>query len=84
MDQSPAQRSWMSPAAYVIKVFGGVRPLARLLTNYAPSQVSRWRSGKGLVPSEAQKRLLALAAERELDLTAEDLVRGRELAPSEG
>lgn len=69
----------MSPAEKVIEAFGGVRVLARLLGRN-PSSVVRWRQPKaeggtgGVVPSALQGRVLVLARERGLDITAEDLI----------
>lgn len=68
-----------SPADKVISLFGGVRPLARELGRN-PSSVVRWRKPRaeggtgGAVPSAMQGRVLALAKERGLSLTAEDLI----------
>jgi hypothetical protein len=71
----------MRPADIVITKFGGVRPLARLLRK-DPSTIHRWRMPAakggldGRVPSSAQLRLIDLAKERGLTLTAEDLITG--------
>jgi hypothetical protein len=68
-----------TPADKCIDVFGGVRALARALDRN-PSSVVRWRRPKdeggsnGAVPSGLQGRILALAQERGLTLTAEDLI----------
>lgn len=69
----------MKPANYVISIFGGVRPLARLL-GVDPSVVSRWPAPKerrgqgGLVPSKYQGQLLRLARRKRLPLKAEQLI----------
>jgi len=68
-----------TPADKVITLFGGVRPLARALGRN-PSSVVRWRMPRaaggtgGGIPSAMQGRVLALAKERGLSLTAEDLI----------
>ena len=72
-----------SPADKVISLFGGVRPLARVLGRN-PSSVTRWRKPRaeggtgGAVPSALQGRVLALAKARGLPLAAEDLILGPE------
>jgi hypothetical protein len=68
-----------TPADKCIEAFGGVRALARALERN-PSSVVRWRrprdegGSSGAVPSSLQGRILALAQERGLPLTAEDLI----------
>lgn len=62
------------PAIVVIELFGGVRPLARKL-DLTPGAVSKWKAS-GLVPSVHQDRLLELARELRLRLTADMLVSG--------
>lgn len=42
-----------------------------------PSAVSRWRS-MGRIPSSHQRKVLELAWERGIDLTAHDLIFGRQ------
>ena len=75
----------LSPAATVIRAFGGVRPLARALGK-APSSISRWqrqrkRGGtEGTIPASDQRRVLDVAASLGLKLTADDLVHGRVVA----
>lgn len=71
-----------SPAAYVVLLFGGVRPVARA-AGCSPSTVSRWftrsKSNETFyrVPAAYQGILLDAARELGLDLTAEDLINGR-------
>jgi len=72
----------MTPADIVISRFQGVRPLARLLGK-DPSTIHRWRMPAverwaewTIVPSAAQVRLLELARERGVALTAEELING--------
>jgi hypothetical protein len=71
-----------SPATLVIKAFGGVRKAARAL-GVRPSTVCRWnlpleRGGMGgQVPSKAARKILMLAKQRGLELTADDLLVGR-------
>ncbi len=68
----PMTTERIAPAQVAIDAFGGVRPLARLL-NLAPSTVSRWH----LIPAGYQAYILDEAVKRGLDVTAEDIVRGR-------
>jgi hypothetical protein len=76
------QRVHFSPGEYVIRVFGGVRKLARIL-GMTPTAVYLWQKKRnpknpfGLVPSKKQREILNLAKERGLDLTADDLIYGR-------
>lgn len=69
----------ISPPEVVIREFGGVRKLARLLGKN-PSGISRWKRRKR-VPTACQRRILELARERGVNITAEDLIMGRYLAP---
>lgn len=75
----------LAPAHYAAHVFGGVCALARVLGK-SPGRVSNWlrpRSVRGqggrIVSDDIKVRLLDLAKEQGLDLTAEDLIRGREV-----
>lgn len=61
------------PASVVIELFG-VRPLARKL-DLTPGAVSKWQ-GSGYVPSKYHEKLLELAREMRLRLTADMLVSG--------
>lgn len=65
------------PSQLVVAAFGGVRPAARLL-ECEPSTISRW-SKTGLVPASYQKLVLSKAWEHGIDLTAHDIVFGREV-----
>lgn len=66
------------PGPLVVQTFGGVRKLARQL-GCDPSTISRW-SSTGRVPSGMQRQVLQLAWSEGLDLTAHDIVWGREVA----
>lgn len=68
-------RPAISPAQLVVSAFGGVRATARVL-RVDPSCVSRWQM-TGLVPTSRQRRVLELAWSMGIDLTANDLVFGR-------
>lgn len=69
----------MQPAKRIIDLFGGVRPLARLL-GVDPSVVCRWpaprerRGQGGLIPAGYQRDLLRLARSKRLPIKAADLV----------
>lgn len=71
----------MTPADIVIARFEGVRPLARLLKK-DPSTIHRWRMPAdkggldGRVPSAVQVKLMELARERGIALTADELING--------
>ncbi len=65
------------PGPLVVQMFGGVRKLARLV-GCDPSTISRWQA-TGRVPSGMQRQVLQLAWEHGLDLTAHDIVWGREV-----
>lgn len=66
-----------SPVELAIDLFGGVRKLARAL-NRDPAAVSRWQKS-GIVPTSVQRRLLEMAWERGIDISAHDIVFGREV-----
>jgi len=72
----------MTPACYAIHVFGGVTQLAKAIGKDA-SRVSRWQRDRakadGGIPPDAQRRILEIAKERNLDIKAEDLILGREV-----
>lgn len=71
----------MSPAELVIERFDGVCALARLLGKN-PSTISRWKTPRedggtgGLVPSQSQPILLALAKELGVQLSPTELLTG--------
>lgn len=60
----------------VISTFGGVRKLARAIAR-DPAAVSRWQRS-GVIPTSIQRRILELAWERGHDLTANDVIFGRD------
>lgn len=64
------------PAHCAIRAFGGVRPLARALS-VNQSSVSRWQL-TGLIPTAQQRRVLEAAWLSRINLTAHDLIFGRE------
>ena len=66
-----------TPVELAIDMFGGVRKLARALGR-DPAAVSRWQKS-GVVPTSVQRRLLELAWERGIDISAHDIVVGREV-----
>lgn len=65
------------PSQLVVSAFGGVRPAARVL-ECEPSTISRW-GRTGLVPAHFQKLVLSKAWEHGIDLTAHDIIFGREV-----
>lgn len=75
----------LNPAEYVIHMFDGIRPLARAIKK-SPSTVCLWRKNrsrknghKGRIPSSSHLPILNEAKIRGLDITADDLIYGREL-----
>jgi hypothetical protein len=64
-----------TPVELAIELFGGVRKLARMIDR-DPAAVSRWRKA-GAVPTSVQRRMLEVAWERGIDLTAHDIIFGR-------
>lgn len=68
----------MDPAQYVVSVFGGVCALARAIGK-TPGRVSHWRRTGRIASDDVKRRVLAVARERGLDLTADDLLDGREV-----
>lgn len=78
----------LSPANYIISIFGGVRATARALKR-SPSTVSKWRKSRkeggtgGQIPTMIQPKVLKIAAERKLPITPNDLIYGRIVKPKE-
>jgi hypothetical protein len=71
----------LSPAEHVIRTIGGVRKTARAIGR-EPSSISAWRSAKGTngqVPRNAQRSILTYARAKKLDITASDLILGRDV-----
>jgi hypothetical protein len=69
----------IQPASLVVTIFGGVRRTARLL-GISPATVRKWSHSGGHIPAKNQRRLLDLAQQNGLRLTAEDIVLGRNVA----
>lgn len=71
------------PVDHVIKVFGGIRATARALKR-DPSAITKWRRSKakggtgGEIPRGVQRRILTIAQRDKLDITATDLIFGRQ------
>lgn len=64
-----------TPVELAIDEFGGVRKLARAIDR-DPAAVSRWKR-QGTVPTNLQRKLLEIAWERGIDITAHEMVFGR-------
>jgi hypothetical protein len=71
-----------NPALTVIAKFGGQSELAKLIDKNQ-STVQYWAKS-GAIPAKWQSKLLALANERGIDLTAADFVKVPEVAPPGG
>lgn len=73
-----------SPAEHVIRVFGGVRATARAIGR-AHTAVVLWRKPKaeggtgGKIPNAAITVIADLARRQKLDITADDLIYGRDV-----
>jgi hypothetical protein len=61
--------SQISQAARIIKLFGGINPLARAL-NLKPSIVQGWKE-RGFIPARRQDDVMKKAIELEIPLKAE-------------
>ena len=66
-----------NPYQVVIEEFGGVRALGRAI-NKDPSGISKWGKLHGCIPATVQKKVLEKAWELNLNISAYDLVMGRE------
>lgn len=75
----------LTPVQVVIQAFGGVRKTAKALGK-TPQCICMWQTprGKGgtggLVPAQVQQQILAIALERNLDISPAELVIGREIS----
>ena len=67
----------LNPVEYVIYMFNGVRQTARIIGKN-PSSVCEWKK-RGLIPNSSQSVILEKAKEHNLDITANDLILGREI-----
>lgn len=65
-----------TPVTLVIEQFGGVRKLAKAIGR-DPAAVSRWQK-HGTVPSSVQRKVLEAAWERGINVTAHDVIFGRQ------
>ena len=66
-----------TPYELVIAEFGGVAALGRGISK-DPSAISKWANRHGCIPSTEQKKVLEKAWELNLNISAYDLVMGRE------
>lgn len=79
---------YYTPAEWVISVFGGVRKTARAVGR-DPNCIVRWKRPKGkrgaggVIPTLAQQKILQLSRQFNLDITANDLIEGREVPTGE-
>lgn len=71
------EKTHITPVDLAIDMFGGVRKLAKCIGR-DPAAVSRWRKS-GLVPTQVQRKILTAAIERDIAITAHDIVYGREI-----
>lgn len=74
----------ISAAEHVIKQFGGIRPTARAL-KCGVTSVARWKRPRskdgtaGSIPEPYMRTIMEIAYQKKLDITANDLVFGRNL-----
>lgn len=66
----------LSPAAYVVHVFGGLAATSAALGR-DKSTISRWRTGNGRIPGPVRPWVLEVARRKNLPITSEDLDYGR-------
>ena len=66
-----------TPVQLAIAEFGGVRALARAI-HRDPASVSKWQKGDGTIPTSIQRKLLEPAWDRGIQLSAHELIFGRE------
>ena len=66
-----------TPVQIAIAEFGGVRALARAI-HRDPASVSKWQKGDGTIPTSIQRKLLETAWDRGIELSAYDVIFGRE------
>jgi len=66
-----------NPYQVVIEEFGGVRALGRAI-HKDPSNISKWGKLHGCIPARFQKKVLEKAWELNLNISAYDLIMGRE------
>lgn len=76
-----------TPAAWVVKQFRSNYRAARAIGR-APCTVIRWRrrangDARGLIPSDIMPAILQVAAAQNLDITAADLICGRDVPDQE-
>lgn len=62
----------MADATDIFARFGGIRPMAAAL-NLSPSTVQSWKS-VGRIPAQEQPRVLEIAAQLGLGVSAEDVI----------
>lgn len=74
----------LSPAEYVVLVFGGQTATAKALRR-GQATICQWLNSRqrggtgGFIPSPAQQMILKVAKKRGLDIQPADLVVGREI-----
>jgi hypothetical protein len=77
-------KMYLSPAEYVVRIFGGVRRTAAEIGR-SPAAVSKWSKPienhgcGGKVPRLAQETIMHIAKLRKLDITPSDLMYGRSI-----
>lgn len=74
----------ITPAVWVSKRFGGNRAVARAI-GCAPCSVIRWKRRSngdlaGAIPPDQAAKILVFAESNGIDVTARDLILGREIA----
>ncbi len=65
----------MTPVEMAIKEFGSIRKLA-LAIHRDPAAIVRWKQRGGHIPTAVQRKLLNVAWDRGIQLSAHDIVFG--------
>lgn len=63
------------PVEIIVKEFGGVRKLAKAIDR-DPAAICRWRK-TGVVPTSVQRKVLEVAWDRGIAITAHEMIFGR-------
>lgn len=77
MPKKPTRTRHLSPPEYVIDYLGGPRATGRFVGR-CHSSVIKWRK-MGVIPPDSQILILTEATEQGWDITASDLILGRDV-----
>ena len=68
---------YLNPGVCLVVAFGGVRKAARAVGR-TPGAVINWKK-TGIIPVKIQRLVLSMVHDKSIDLTAEELIMGRNL-----